>query len=89
MKMEVFPRNEGFTVMFLDADLATVAKIKEFSVALLSGMGYRFEAIKTEEGDDLLFFNIASSVDDRRLRLKDLFNSLNEATKKKNMKGDK
>jgi len=87
MKMEVFPRNEGFTVMFLDADPATVAKIKEFSVALLSGMGYRFEAIKIEKGDDLLFFNIASSVDDRKLRSKDLFNSLNEATK--NMKGDK
>lgn len=87
MKMEIFPRNEGFTVLFLDVDPATVAKIKGFSVALLSGMGYRFNEIKIEKGDDLLFFNIESSTDDRKLRLNDLFNSLDEATK--NMKGDK
>ena len=87
MKIEMFPRNKGFTVLFLDTDLATVAKIKGFSVAILSGMGYQLEAINIEKGDDLLFFNIASLGDNRELRFNDLFNSLNEATK--NMKGDK
>lgn len=87
MKIEIFSQanNEGFKVLFLDGDPVTVAKIKTFSIALLIGMGYRFEEIKIEKGSDLLFFNIASSTDDQ-LKFNDLFNSLNEATK--NIKRD-
>ena len=81
MKIEVLPRNEGFTVLFLNANPVTVAKIKGLSLALLSGMGYQFEGINVEEGDGFFFFNIVSTDEKLKLKLNDLFYSLDEATK--------
>ncbi len=80
MKIEILPRIEGFSILFPNGDLATVKKIKIFSAAVLSGMGYRLETDDIEKGDGLLFFNVRSS-NDRKLRLDDLFRSLDEATK--------
>ena len=80
MKMEILPRNEGFGVLFYETSLATVAKIKRFSVASLSGMGYQLKVSKIEEGDDFFFFDLVSSTDRERL-LKDLFYSLDKATR--------
>ena len=79
MKIEVLPKEGGFVVLFLDADPATVAKVKGFFIALLSGMGYSLEVSKVEKGDNFLFFNI-TSVDDRKLRANDLFYALDKTT---------
>ncbi len=81
MKIEILPRIEGFSVLFPNGDPATVKKIKILSVALLLGMGYRLETGDIEKGDDLLFFNVRSSVGDRKLDLSDLFRALDGATK--------
>ena len=80
MKIKILSQGEGFKVLFLDADLVTVANIKLFSTALLSGMGYRLETTKVKKRDSFFFFNVVS-VDERKLDGKDLFYSLDKATR--------
>ncbi len=87
MKIEIIPWGKGFSVLFLDWDLAEVQKIRNLSFASLSGMGYRLKADEIEECRNILFFNVKSSVDDRKLGLSDLYRSLDEATKRVEREG--
>ena len=80
MKMEIFPQEGGFRIIFLDTSLATVAKIKRFALAMLSGMSYQFGEVKIEEEDNLFFFDLVSSTDSKKL-LNDLFCSLDKVTR--------
>ena len=80
MKIEILMRDKGFAVLFLDVDPGTVAMVKGFSIALLSGMGYSLEVTNIEKKDNFLFFNVRST-NNRELRVNDLFYAINEATK--------
>ncbi len=84
MKIEILPRakTDGFTVLFQGGDPVTVDKIQSFSVARLSGMGYRLGIIKVEKGSDFLFFDVWSVAENQKIKLIDLLNSLSEATEK-------
>ena len=80
MKIEIFHRKEGFRILFLDTNLATAAKIKRFSLTMLSGMGHQVGEVKIKEEDNFFFFDLVSLTDREKL-LNDLFCSLDKATR--------
>ena len=77
--IEILPQKGGLRIV-LPTSLVTAAKIKRFSLAMLSGMGHQFGEIKIKEEDGFFFFDLISSTD-RKLRANDLFCSLDRATR--------
>ncbi len=83
MKIEIIPQTEGgFTVIFLDSDKTVVNKIKSFSSAVMSQMGYRLEPTILQETDNLFFFNVKSS-DRQEIKAEDLVRSLKDIVAEK------